>query len=111
MAEIRPVLKVENLQTFFHTEKGVVKAVNGVNFHINPGKTLAIVGESGSGKSVTSMSILKLVDHPGEIENGKIILHNDNITDYIGKIRDLEDENERFEFAKKVAVIYSLPRK
>ncbi len=108
MKDIKPVLKVENLQTFFHTKKGVVKAVNGVSFHINPGKTLAIVGESGSGKSVTSMSILKLVDEPGKIEAGKIILNNDNITEYISKIEAISDPEMQLEYAKEVAVIYSI---
>lgn len=67
------ILDVKDLHTFFRTEKGVVKAVNGVDFQVKKGKTLGIVGESGSGKSVTSMSILHLLDYPGEIESGEII--------------------------------------
>lgn len=66
------LLKVENLKTFFETEKGTVKAVNGVDFEIKKGETLAIVGESGSGKSVTAMSVLRLLDYPGKIVSGSI---------------------------------------
>jgi peptide/nickel transport system ATP-binding protein len=59
-----PLLEVENLQTHFATLDGVVQAVEGLSFHINAGETVAIVGESGCGKSVTSMSILRLVQTP-----------------------------------------------
>lgn len=73
MSNAEVILDVRDLHTFFRTEKGVVKAVNGVDFQVKKGKTLGIVGESGSGKSVTSMSILHLLDYPGEIESGQII--------------------------------------
>ena len=54
------LLEVDDLHTFFKTKKGIVKAVNGVSYRVEPGKTLGIVGESGSGKSVSAMSILLL---------------------------------------------------
>jgi peptide/nickel transport system ATP-binding protein len=68
-----PLLVVENLQTHFFTDDGVVRAVDGVSFEIQPRETLAVVGESGSGKSVTSLSILRLVPAPpGRIVGGSI---------------------------------------
>ena len=57
-----PLLEVKDLHTFFTTKKGIVKAVNGVSYSLEAGKTIGIVGESGSGKSVSAMSILQLLD-------------------------------------------------
>ena len=61
---IEPILRVENLRTYFNLRTGILKAVDGVSFAVEPGKVLCIVGESGSGKSVTALSILRLVDAP-----------------------------------------------
>jgi peptide/nickel transport system ATP-binding protein/oligopeptide transport system ATP-binding protein len=70
-----PILQVENLRTYFRTDAGVARAVDGVSFHVNPGETLGIVGESGSGKSVTSLSVMRLIPQPpGRIEPGSKIL-------------------------------------
>jgi len=70
----RPLLEVCDLRTHFHTEDGIVKAVDGVNWSLPRGKTLALVGESGCGKSVTAMSILRLIPQPpGKIEGGRIL--------------------------------------
>jgi peptide/nickel transport system ATP-binding protein len=68
------MLKVENLHTYFYTRGGVVKSVNGISFHVDAGETLAVVGESGSGKSVTSLSIMRLIEAPGRIVSGSIRL-------------------------------------
>jgi peptide/nickel transport system ATP-binding protein len=69
----RPLLRVENLRTHFHTRDGVVRAVDGVSFAVHPAETLAIVGESGCGKSVTAMSILRLLPMPpARIVEGKV---------------------------------------
>src|SRR5688572_16440819 len=66
------VLEVEDLRTYFHTEEGVVKAVDDLSFRLEPGRTLGIVGESGSGKSVTSLSIMRLLSSNASIETGRI---------------------------------------
>ena len=64
------LLELQDLHTFFRTKKGIVKAVNGVSYSVEEGKTLGIVGESGSGKSVSAMSILQLLDGNGYIDSG-----------------------------------------
>ena len=58
------LIDVNDLQTYFHTEEGTVKAVDGISFEIYPGETLGVVGESGCGKSVTSLSIMRLIESP-----------------------------------------------
>src|SRR5881396_1366851 len=69
----RPLLDIVDLKTWFFTRDGIVRAVDGVSFHVMPGETLAIVGESGCGKSVTALSILRLVPSPpGRIVSGAI---------------------------------------
>src|SRR6266849_1313135 len=69
-----PLIQVRGLKTYFRTEAGMAKAVDGVDFDIYPGEVLGLVGESGSGKSVTALSILRLIpDPPGKIVAGSII--------------------------------------
>ena len=75
------LLEIHDLHTFFKTKKGIVKAVNGVSYSVEPGKTLGVVGESGSGKSVSAMSILKLLDGNGYIDSGEIIFDGKNLAD------------------------------
>ena len=74
------LLEVRDLRTYFRTDDGVVKAVDGVSFDVEKGKTLGIVGESGSGKSVTSLSILRLLGSAGRIEAGSIRFDGKEIT-------------------------------
>ncbi len=69
-----PLLDVKGLATYFFTQDGVVKAVDGISFTIGDGKTLGVVGESGCGKSITAMSILRLIGRPGRIVTGEILL-------------------------------------
>jgi oligopeptide/dipeptide ABC transporter ATP-binding protein len=68
-----PLLSIRNLRTWFYTEAGVARAVDGVSLDIGAGETLGLVGESGSGKSVTALSILRLIQPPGRIESGSVI--------------------------------------
>jgi len=75
------LLEIRDLHTFFKTKRGIVKAVNGVTYSIDQGKTLGLVGESGSGKSVSAMSIIKLLDGNGYIESGEIIFDGQNLAD------------------------------
>ncbi len=77
---MQPLLEIHDLHTEFRTGVGVVRAVDGVSFSVDPGETVAIVGESGSGKSVTAMSILRLIpDPPGRITQGEILFDGCNL--------------------------------
>ena len=73
-----PIVSVRDLKTYFRSDEGVVRAVDGVSFDVHAGRTLGIVGESGCGKSITARSILGIVDRPGRIEAGEIWLQRDN---------------------------------
>ncbi len=74
------LLELRDLHTFFTTKKGIVKAVNGVSYSVDAGRTLGIVGESGSGKSVSAMSILRLLDGNGYIDSGEILFEGRDLT-------------------------------
>ncbi|MBM3596929.1 MAG: ABC transporter ATP-binding protein [Alphaproteobacteria bacterium] len=71
---VEPILSVRDLVTYFRPEEGVVRAVDGASFDLHAGRTLGIVGESGCGKSVTARSILRIVERPGRVEGGEILL-------------------------------------
>ncbi len=77
-----PLMQVIDLHTSFETDKGEVQAVNGVSFTLNKGTTLGIVGESGSGKSVTSYSIMQILEQNGHITKGQILFEGEDITKY-----------------------------
>jgi peptide/nickel transport system ATP-binding protein len=87
----RPVLKIENLRTFFHSKsrQALIRSVDGVNLQIDKGETLVIVGESGSGKSVTALSVMGLVNAEPGVIIGKIGLKTDNIQKNL--LQDLRD--------------------
>ncbi len=74
-----PLLRVENLKTQFFTESSTVRAVDGISFEVNEGEIVGIVGESGAGKSVASMSLLRLIENPGEIVQGEITYKGETI--------------------------------
>ena len=79
------VLEVKNLKTYFFTDEGIVKAVDGVSFNVEKGRTLGLVGESGCGKSVTAMSISRLVSPPGRIVGGEVLLNGRNLVPLTGR--------------------------
>ncbi len=79
------LLDIRDLRTFFYTLDGVVKAVDGVDFHVCPGEVVGLVGESGCGKSVTSLSAMRLVAYPGKIESGEIIFDGTNLLELPAK--------------------------
>ena len=72
---MKPLLEVHNLTTNFHTQDGIVKAVDNVSYDVNVGETIALVGESGCGKTVSALSILRLIaEPPGKIVSGEVLL-------------------------------------
>ena len=73
-----PLLKINNLKTYFFLDEGTLKAVDGVDLEIKKGKTLGLVGESGCGKSVTAFSILRIISPPGKLIEGDILLYREN---------------------------------
>jgi oligopeptide/dipeptide ABC transporter ATP-binding protein len=87
------LLDVRGLRTSFHTTDGVVRAVTGVDFHVDRGEVLGLVGESGCGKSVTSLSILRLIAPPGRIEGGEVIFNGEDLLKLSGdRMRRLRGE-------------------
>jgi oligopeptide/dipeptide ABC transporter ATP-binding protein len=98
-----PLLSIRNLRTWFYTEAGVARAVDGVSFDIGAGETLGLVGESGSGKSVTALSILRLIQPPGRIESGSVI-------EFEGKdIVTLGDDEIRDIRGNRISMIFQEP--
>jgi peptide/nickel transport system ATP-binding protein len=103
------ILEVRDLRTVFPTRTGIFKAVDGVSFELKRGQTLCVVGESGSGKSVTARSILQIVDRPGRIEGGSILLTRpDGSTTDLAKLgsRSREIRDVR---GKEIAMIFQEP--
>src|SRR5215204_5903929 len=97
------ILSVNDLRTYFQTEDGVVKAVDGITFELKRGETLGIVGESGSGKSVTNLSVMRLIpEPPGKIVNGDIRFNGIDVRKLsIGEVRRLR--------GKRIAMIFQDP--
>lgn len=96
------MLEVKNLKTRFKTDDGSFLAVDDVSFEVKKGKTLGIVGESGCGKSVTSLSIMRLIQKPGNIESGEILFNNQNILKH--------DEKQMREIrGNEIAMIFQEP--
>src|SRR5712692_2994179 len=100
MAEL---LRVENLRTWFHTPAGTVRAVDGVNLSLQQGRTLGVVGESGCGKSVTALSVMRLIDPPGRIEEGSRIVFGGR--DLVG----LEEDDHQQIRGNDISMIFQEP--
>ena len=97
------LLEVKDLRTYFFTDEGVVRAVDGVTWDLDEGETLALVGESGCGKSVTAMSILRLIPNPpGRIVSGEIMYEGRDLL----KITDAEMRSIR---GNRIAMIFQEP--
>jgi len=102
MADQR-LLDVKNLKTYFFTDEGMVRAVDGVDLHINQGETLGVVGESGCGKSVTALSIMKLIPQPpGKIVEGEINYNGVNLV-------DLKPNRMRKIRGKEISMVFQEP--
>ena len=98
----RKLLSVRYLKTSFFTHVGEVKAVRGISFDVNEGEVLGIVGESGSGKSVTSLSIMGLLQYPGRVVDGEILLNGEDILTY-------SKDQMRKVRGKEIAMIFQDP--
>ncbi|HNR65521.1 MAG TPA: ABC transporter ATP-binding protein, partial [Atribacterota bacterium] len=102
VADKKKILQVKNLKTYFFTEDGVAKAVDGVDFEIYQGETLGLVGESGCGKSVTAFSILRLLDYPGKTVEGQIIFKGADL------LKKSDNEMRKIR-GKEIAMIFQEP--
>ncbi|MCZ2256970.1 ABC transporter ATP-binding protein [Sporosarcina sp. G11-34] len=99
----QPVLDIGNLRTYFYlNENQVAKAVDGVSFTVYPGETVALVGESGSGKSITALSIMQLINKPGRIVNGRILMKGQELL----KLKSKQMSTIR---GNKIAMIFQEP--
>jgi oligopeptide/dipeptide ABC transporter ATP-binding protein len=103
MKNNKPLLEVKGLKTYFYTEDGIVRAVDGVDFEVYPGEVLGLVGESGCGKSVTSLSIMRLISKPGRVDAGEIFLDGENLLEF--------PENEMIKVrGNRISMIFQQPQ-
>jgi len=96
------ILSIDGLKTYFFTEAGIVKAVDGISFDLKRGESLGLVGESGSGKTVTALSVLRIIPKPGKIVEGKVMFNSENLID------KTEKEMQKLR-GKDVAIIFQDP--
>ena len=103
---MKHLLELKNIETCFRTDGQMVKAVDGVSIHLNPGEIIGIVGESGSGKSVTMMSMLQLVSSPGKVTGGEVCLDGSdrNMLDYDANSREMREMR-----GGKISMIFQEP--
>jgi peptide/nickel transport system ATP-binding protein len=98
----QPLLQVEDLVVEFPTRRGTLRAIDGIGFHIDPGEVLGVVGESGAGKSLTGAAIIGLLEPPGRVAGGRILLENE-------RIDDLPPEAMRRIRGKRIGAIFQDP--
>ena len=96
------LLEVKGLRTYFFTEAGVVKAVDGISFNVKKGESLGLVGESGSGKTVTALSVLRIVPKPGKIAEGTIMFKGENLM-------EKKEKEMRAVRGRQIAIIFQDP--
>jgi len=99
----KPLLEIKNLKTYFYTEDGVVKAVDGVDLAVYPGEVLGLVGESGCGKSVSLLSVMRLISQPGKITAGEIIFDGQDLL----KLTETEMTHVR---GNRISMIFQQPQ-
>lgn len=99
----KPLLEVKNLKTYFYTEDGVVRAVDGVNFEVYWAKSLELWGSLGCGKSVTSLSIMRLIAPPGKVAEGEILMGGQNLL-------NLSEEEMTKIRGNKISMIFQQPQ-
>ena len=111
MGDQEPLLEVKGLKTYFLLDEGTVRAVDGVDITVPRGTTLGVVGESGCGKSVTAFSILQLVQKPGQILEGEILLHGTHHTSDVVDVAALPYESEQLRQIRgqDIAMIFQEP--
>ena len=98
----RPLLEVDALEIEFPTRHGILHAVNGISFHVDPGEVLGLVGESGAGKSITGSAIIGLLDPPGRLAGGQIKLEGE-------RIDGLSDEAMRSVRGARIGMVFQDP--
>jgi len=98
-----PLLEIKNLKTYFYTEDGIVKAVDGVDLVVYPGEVLGLVGESGCGKSVSFLSVMRLISQPGKITEGEIIFDGQDLL----KLTETEMTHMR---GNRISMIFQQPQ-
>lgn len=98
-----PLLRISNLTVRFHTEEGIVEAVDGIDLDVQSGEMTGVVGESGSGKSVTALAVLRLIGPPGRIGPGEIRFEDRNLL-------DLSEEEMRSLRGSHISMIFQSPR-
>ncbi len=99
----RPLLEIKGLRTSFYTRDGVVRAVDGIDFHVDRGEIMGLVGESGCGKSVTSLSVMRLVAKPGRIEGGEILFDGQDLL-------KLSNDQMRRIRGERISMIFQQPQ-